>query len=181
MKLTANFDRDEFGDVPPEYEGNVARLATLLQAFRDLAGVPGIITSGYRSAEHNREVGGVTGSQHGDATAADCSFLGITDRELATRVMAAMQAGKFPTFGQFILYDYTTHVHISLPRATRNNEILYARRSPDGETTYARITQPSDVPLVSGLAKSVARGAATTVAVMILSLALSSLFGGKHG
>ena len=35
-----------------------------LQKVRDLFGAPVIVTSGYRCAEHNNEVGGVTNSRH---------------------------------------------------------------------------------------------------------------------
>ena len=182
MKLTANFDRDEFGDVPQQYEGNVVALASLLQRFRDLAGVPFVIQPGgrvYSSPEHNATIfGAASNSQHLTASAADGAFVGITNRELARRVLAAMKDGTLPTFGQFILYDYNLHTHISLPRATRNNEVLYARKDSNGDPYYTPITSASDVPLVSAVTKKAATGAASALGIMLLSLALSHAFGG---
>ena len=181
MLLTANFDRDEFGNVPPEYEGNVVALATTLQAFRTLAGVPFYITKPggvYRSPEHNATVPGASAtSQHLQARAADGTFVGITNRELARRVMAAMKAGKFPQFGQMILYDYDTHTHISLPRTGKpNNQILYARKGANGKPVYTPITQAADVPAVS---RAAIQGGAV-VGVMLASLALSYFLPGGN-
>ena len=48
-------------------------LATeLLEPLRKLYGKPVVVTSGYRSEEVNRLVGGVPGSQHTRGEAADC-------------------------------------------------------------------------------------------------------------
>lgn len=44
----------------------------VLQPLRNHIGVPITITSGYRSAEVNKAVGGVPSSQHLDGCAADC-------------------------------------------------------------------------------------------------------------
>ena len=44
----------------------------ILQPLRNHIGVPITITSGYRSAEVNKAVGGVPSSQHLDGCAADC-------------------------------------------------------------------------------------------------------------
>lgn len=60
--------------------GNLTRLAyCLLQPLRDLLGKPIIITSGYRSKELNRVIGGVATSQHTLGEAADlyCPSLSI--------------------------------------------------------------------------------------------------------
>lgn len=185
MRLTENFDREEFGDVPPQYEGNVIALASLLQHFRDLAGVPFVIRPGgrvYSSPEHNAEIfGAAKNSQHLTASAADGAFIGISNRELARRVLEAMRDGTLPTFGQFILYDYNLHTHISLPRASRNNQVLYARKDASGEPYYTPITSADDVPLVSAVTKKTAVSAASTLGVMLLSLALSHLLGGNNG
>ena len=42
-----------------------------LEYARNLAGIPFVITSGYRCEKHNREVGGVAGSAHTKGMAVD--------------------------------------------------------------------------------------------------------------
>lgn len=72
VQLTTNFNLSEFEckrhcqavKIDPE-------LARRLQRLRDEAGVPLVITSGYRCPEHNKNVGGASNSQHLYGTAAD--------------------------------------------------------------------------------------------------------------
>lgn len=145
MKLTTNFDTSEF-DVhepwPAQYANNRLRLAVLAQWFRDLAGVPGIINSAYRSPARNDEVGGADHSQHMVGEALDISFLGITDRELTTRLLAAERAGTAPAYGQFIVYEDTGHTHISL--GTKREKLVAYKEN--GVRRYRTIYVPSDVP-----------------------------------
>lgn len=51
------------------------RFLLTLDTAREEAGVPFIITSGYRCAEHNKRVGGVADSAHTKGMAADISIL----------------------------------------------------------------------------------------------------------
>jgi hypothetical protein len=46
-------------------------LATMLDGAREIAGVPFVITSGYRCEKHNAEVGGKVGSSHVKGMAVD--------------------------------------------------------------------------------------------------------------
>ena len=60
-----------------------------LDVLRELAGVPVIVTNGYRCPKHNAEVGGVENSQHVLGTAADiyCDNLSVDElAELAVKV-----------------------------------------------------------------------------------------------
>jgi len=74
MKLTRNFTDDEFRcpccgkfvDSLP-FRAFLARL----QDARHIAGIPFVITSGYRCPEHNSVVGGKTDSSHLKGIAAD--------------------------------------------------------------------------------------------------------------
>ena len=46
----------------------------MLNEARKIAGIPFIITSGYRCEKHNKEVGGVVGSAHTKGLAVDIRF-----------------------------------------------------------------------------------------------------------
>ena len=58
-------------------------LVDLLQRIRDHFGQPVTITSGYRTAAHNRSVGGAAYSQHLYGRAADIRVQGIPVEQLA--------------------------------------------------------------------------------------------------
>ena len=49
-------------------------LVEKLNQAREIAGIPFIITSGYRCAKHNEEVGGVAESSHTKGLAVDIAF-----------------------------------------------------------------------------------------------------------
>lgn len=134
MMLTPNFADTEFdrassgGRYPDEWRSSkLPDLARIAQAVRDIAGVPGVVNSAWRSLAHNARVGGSDTSQHPDGDAADVGFWLISPRTLAARIIAAKRAGKLPPFGQIIVYNDTGHVHLS--RATmgsRNGELRYS-------------------------------------------------------
>lgn len=163
MKLTPNFDAKEF-DVhepwPAQFLDKRARLATLAQWFRDLAGRPAIVTSAYRSPERNASVGGADHSQHTAGEALDLTFVGISDRELTTRLLAAERAGTAPAYGQFIVYEDTGHTHISLGT---KREKLVAYKS-GGVRKYRTISQATDVPRV---------GQTTVQALVVIACSLA--------
>ena len=58
-------------------------LAVLLQAIREHFNKPITITSGYRTAAHNKAVGGAPYSQHCCGRAADIRVCGVTVEQLA--------------------------------------------------------------------------------------------------
>ena len=58
-------------------------LVQLLQSIRDHFGAPVVITSGYRTAAHNRAVGGAPYSQHCYGRAADIRVAGVPVEQLA--------------------------------------------------------------------------------------------------
>lgn len=58
---------------PPELEENLQNLLLALNKFREVWGHPMIVTSGYRSAEHNQAIGGAQNSAHLYCQAADIS------------------------------------------------------------------------------------------------------------
>ena len=60
-----------------------SELVALLQAVRDHFGRPVVISSAYRTAAHNKAVGGAAYSQHQYGRAADIRISGVSVDELA--------------------------------------------------------------------------------------------------
>lgn len=95
MKLSEHFDLSELIDsqtatrrgianMPgPDALANLTRVAGVLEQIRSLAGRPVVVSSGYRSPELNRAVGGAANSAHLTGLAADINVPGITPRALA--------------------------------------------------------------------------------------------------
>ena len=80
-QLTPHFHLSEFlsPDDPRPSDAilaNIQKLADALEAYRQVWGRPIIITSGYRSPEHNRRVGGASQSFHMQGLAADIEVPG---------------------------------------------------------------------------------------------------------
>lgn len=149
MKLTNNFDESEFfvhEQPPEEYRtGKLPQVAALCQWLRDLAGSYGRVTSYYRSPARNAAVGGVTNSQHELGEAADLEFPLISLRELASRVQSNLEAGSAPAFGQVIFYPDTGETHISLPGATKYQEMTLGLRV-DGVRRYSVLASLMQLP-----------------------------------
>jgi hypothetical protein len=86
VKLSKNFSSTEF-----DCHGNGCCSKTLinetlveyLQKIRDHFGKSIIITSGYRCATHNKNIGGATGSRHSKGDAADIVVSDISPKEVA--------------------------------------------------------------------------------------------------
>lgn len=165
--LTTNFDSSEF-DVgspwPNGYAANRLALAQLAQWLRNLAGVPGKITSAGRDPAHNAEVGGTENSQHTRMEAIDIVFP-TSLRALANKVLSTVEGGTAPAFGQIIFYVDKGHLHVSLPTlGSRNGELRYSFTSGK-DRVYPFLTRASlpqlpgtalagavSVPLIAGLA-----------------------------
>jgi len=87
-QLSAHFNEDEFrckvdGKPCPHCGGQVVvhpALLSTLEDIREFAGIPIQITSGYRCAKHNAEVGGKLNSAHLLGEAADFWVSGDKDR-----------------------------------------------------------------------------------------------------
>lgn len=63
----------------------------MLDEARGIAGIPFVITSGYRSATHNAKIGGSPTSSHLTGHAADIAF--FSNKEALTIIQAAFKAG----------------------------------------------------------------------------------------
>lgn len=119
-QLTKNFHADEFKckdgtPVPDEYRSNLIELATNLQVLRDSLGKRITITSGYRSPEHNKKVGGASNSAHLTAKAADIKVEGFTPRQVKITIEELIKRGKMKN-GGIGLYKSWLHYDVSTPR-----------------------------------------------------------------
>lgn len=76
--LSEHFDSSEFRDPVTGEARIVPRLVAALELLRQTARRPIRITSGYRSAQHNTQVGGTARSRHLIGEAADIQIVGLT-------------------------------------------------------------------------------------------------------
>ena len=83
------------------------KLVQILQAIRNHFGQPVNITSGYRTAAHNRAVGGVTTSLHLYGMAADIMVVGVKPGDVADYVELLM-----PNTGGIGRYKDFTHIDV---------------------------------------------------------------------
>ena len=107
--LTKDFSRDEFKckcGCGANYID--MRLVKGLQTLRDNLGKPVIINDATRCPKHNKEVGGVTNSQHILGKAADIHVNGVSPEALADA------AEKIPVFLNGGIGRYATFVHVDV-------------------------------------------------------------------
>lgn len=124
---------------PPEVVENLRALCTaVLQPLREAIGKSITITSGYRSPEVNKAIGGSTTGQHPKGEAADFECFSMDNKALAQKIIDM----KLP-FDQLILEFYVSGdpnsgwVHVSHRRDGKNRgQVLTASRGPDGKTKY---------------------------------------------
>lgn len=89
-------------------KASLARLASeVLDPLRDAIGQPLRVSSGYRSAEVNRAVGGVPGSKHQQGRAADVYAEGIPAAELM-RLAVELDL----PFDVAMIYEAKGHLHL---------------------------------------------------------------------
>ena len=132
--------RKKISNTPtPEHLENIKVLvAELLQPLRNELDMPIIITSGYRSTELNRIIGGASNSQHCKGEAVDIECIGMNNLELAEYIVRNYD------FDQLILefYNpsegpYSGWVHVSYKKSGNRKEVLSALT--DGKNTrYVR-------------------------------------------
>ena len=122
-------------NIPDANEVNnlVTLVEKVLDPAREEFGEPIRVTSGFRSQEVNRLVGGSKNSQHCKGQAAD---LTCSDNKKLFRILVEME------FDQLI-YEFgdenqPSWVHVSYVLGANRNEILRARKSK-GRTSYEKI------------------------------------------
>ena len=106
IKVAKNFKLREFECKDGSHLVKVDhRLVERLQKLRDRLGKPIIITSGYRTPEHNKKVGGAPNSQHLHGTAVDIKIYGMTPKQ----ILPHAEAVGFTGIGL-----YSGHIHVDV-------------------------------------------------------------------
>jgi uncharacterized protein YcbK (DUF882 family) len=113
MKLSTNFNLDEFasadGTAPSgEVLKNLTELAKNLEVLRKHIGQPIRVTSGFRSREHNRKIGGAVNSFHVLGMASDIQVAKMSPEQVAKAIELLIAEGKMKEGGLGI---YRTWVH----------------------------------------------------------------------
>jgi len=120
----------------PEHLENMKLLAeNVFQPIRDHFGIPIHISSGYRSKELNKAIGGSQTSQHskGQAIDIDMDNTSITNAQIFHWIKSNLE------FDQLIWEFGTTKnpdwVHVSYAKSGNRKQVLIARKIA-GKTTY---------------------------------------------
>ena len=99
-QLSPNFKVREFACKGSDVVLLDDELVVLLQCIREHFGKPVYITSGYRTPEHNAEVGGSKSSQHLLGRAADIRVAGVSVEDVAAYAESLMPGwggvGRYP-------------------------------------------------------------------------------------
>lgn len=115
-KLSNNFKVKEFackdGSDPIFVD---TELVAILQKIRDHFGKPVNINSGFRTATHNKAVGGVTYSQHQYGKAADIRISGVEPREVADFAETLLNGT-----GGIGVYSNFTHIDVRANKSRWN-------------------------------------------------------------
>ena len=141
MKLSKNFILQEFvetktglnNQLTSEALANIEFLVTnLLQPLRDVFGKPIKITSGYRSPDVNKAVGGSKNSQHTKGEAVD--ILSDDNKSLFDLIKNNFN------FDQLI-WEYGTDeqpawVHVSVKKTGNRKQVMRAITNKIGKTLY---------------------------------------------
>jgi uncharacterized protein YcbK (DUF882 family) len=99
----------KFSEFVKEEDGFIdSDLVRKMEKLREYCGFPLIITSGYRSALKNQEVGGASESYHLKGQAVDVSIKGFSPNMLYRLLKGAFLMG----FGGIIVYP--AHVHLDI-------------------------------------------------------------------
>ena len=123
-------------DPGEEEQANLQQLCEqVLQKVRDHFGKPVTVTSGYRSPELNKAIGGSTTSDHCKGMAADIEIAGVPNYELAEWIKDNCE------FRQLILEFYTPGipdsgwVHVSYNYEENLKKVMTAMKE-NGRTVY---------------------------------------------
>lgn len=105
--MLKHFSYEEFDspDVPGSGEYMDDDFLSMLDNARDLAGIPFKINSGWRTIEHNREVGGKPGSSHIVGKAVDIAIRNSRERWIILEALLHVGFTRFGIGNTFIHVD----------------------------------------------------------------------------
>ena len=106
-KITEHFKLKEFACKNTQAIIISDKLCDILEAIRAHFEKPVIITSGYRTPEHNAKIGGAVKSQHMLGLAADIKIAGVKPADIASYARTLM-----PTYGGIGIYSTFTHIDV---------------------------------------------------------------------
>jgi len=126
----------------PEHIENFKKLAAnIFQPIREHFGKPIIISSGYRSAELNKAIGGSLSSQHcsGEAIDIDMDGTDITNKQIFDYIKDNLN------FDQ-IIWEFGTDtnpdwVHVSFSASKPQRKQMLVAKKVNGKTTYTPYTK----------------------------------------
>lgn len=95
------------------YLGRARQLSRALQKVRDILGYPIIVTSGFRTEEYNKKVGGVHTSWHTHGWAADIACANATPETIAEVILELKRMHEVAV-GELGIYVKKGFVHWSL-------------------------------------------------------------------
>jgi hypothetical protein len=106
----SEFDSKDGAKMSASVRKNIEELMRIMEVVREACGNREIIiTSGYRSAQHNTNVGGAKNSYHVKGMAADFKVKGMTPKKVYAIVNDLMDSGKIPQGGIGL---YKSWVHL---------------------------------------------------------------------
>lgn len=117
MKLTKNFKLNEFlihydGELDEVLTLNLLRVACVLQMVRSIVNEPIYITSGLRTKERNKQVGGVPNSLHLVGLAADFQIRIKSN----TKLFDSCNLVRGYLFEEIKFLKYDNHVHLQIQK-----------------------------------------------------------------
>ena len=166
MRLSKNFTLQELThsntavrlglENTPDKEGiwKLTLVATeLLQQIRDCLSAPLRITSGYRSPELNKAIGGSTKSQHCECEAVDLQFFkrGVMDNLQIYQAVIDLDLDfdqLILEFGDSTMYNdpmRPSWCHISWTVRENRNQVLVAYKDIDNKTKYRPINKYNSI------------------------------------
>lgn len=118
---TTNFTAKEFQSkdgtpIPPVFYGNAQKVMEQLEILRKFLNSSAItINSGYRSPQHNKNIGGVPNSLHTKGMAADFTVKGYSAKQVQEALESLIKNNKIQD-GGVGSYSSFTHYDIGKPR-----------------------------------------------------------------
>lgn len=114
--LSTNFKVKEFACSDGSDPVFIApKLVTVLQKIRTYFGKSVKITSGYRTAAHNKKVGGAAYSQHLYGMAADIKVTGVSPKDVAAYAETLLKGT-----GGIGIYDTFVHIDVRTEKSRWN-------------------------------------------------------------